>query len=127
MKRLTAAQLAPYRAKKLAEQGGRCALCGEAVAPGEEVTDHDHASGEIRGVLHRGCNAMLGHLENNRARNKLTSPTKFARFLANIASYLAARREDPVYYPTHRTPDEKRDLKNKRARAARAAIKKGNQ
>lgn len=46
-----------------AKQGGRCALCREL--PDEEhhpelVVDHDHATGEVRGLLHARCNALLG-------------------------------------------------------------------
>jgi hypothetical protein len=110
----------------LAQQGGTCALCGEAIPDGEAVADHDHTTGVIRGVLHRGCNAMLGHIENNRPRHKLTSIPRLTKFLANVVQYLYRKRpDDAPLYPTHRTADEKRELRNKRARRARAAIKKG--
>ena len=124
MNRLTTTKLAAYRKKLLEEQGGVCALCGEPIQ-GDDVLDHDHKTGEVRGVLHRGCNAMLGHLENNRPRNHLGSITRFAKFLASVVRYISQRREDPVYYPSHRTAEEKRELRNKRARAARAVMKKG--
>lgn len=120
--RLTAKILPQYRASLLATQDGLCALCKYPIQ-GDDALDHDHKTGEVRGVLHRGCNAMLGHLENNRARNFLTDPVKFARFLSNISSYLAKRRDDVVLYPTFRTADEKRELRNKRAREARARAK----
>jgi hypothetical protein len=82
--RLTAATLPAYRTKALALQGGGCALCGEHVAPGEAVADHDHTTGVIRGVLHRGCNAMLGHIENNRPRHKLTNIARLSKFLGAV-------------------------------------------
>jgi len=108
------------------EQEGRCALCFEPIAAGEAVADHDHATGQMRGVLHRGCNAMLGHIENNRPRHKLTSIPRLTRFLAGVVGYLYRKRSDDTpLYPTHKTPDQKRELRNKRARRARAAIKKG--
>lgn len=120
--RLTAASLSKWRADTLAKQGGNCALCGEPIQAGEAVGDHEHSSGVMRGVLHRGCNAMLGHLENNRPRHKLTSIVRFTRFLSNVVPYLSAKRpDDTPLYPSHRTPDQKRELRNKRARAARAA------
>lgn len=119
--RLTAAKVKAVRERMLAEQGGVCALCAEPVSSDEAVLDHDHSTGRVRGVLHRGCNAMLGHLENNRPRHKLTSLPRFARFLSRIVEYIYRRRDDALLYPTYRTADEKRDLRNKRARAARAA------
>lgn len=124
--RLTATTLPQWRFKTLQDQGGVCALCGESVSVGEAVGDHDHKTGQMRGVLHRGCNAMLGHIENNRPRHKLTSIPRLAKFLANVITYLYAKRpDDTPLYPTHRTADEKRELRNKRARRARAAMKQG--
>lgn len=123
-RRLTATTLPKYRAEALALQGGVCALCGESVKDGEAVADHDHATGVIRGVLHRGCNAMLGHIENNRPRHKLTSVARLSKFMSGVVEYLYRKRpDDTPLYPSHRSTDEKRELRNKRARRARAAIK----
>lgn len=125
MSRLTQKTLAEWRDKTLAAQGGRCLLCGEPIAAGEAVADHDHKTGHMRGVLHRGCNAMLGHLENNRPRNKLTDPVKFARFLSKAGGYIAGvGTHYPEQYPTFRNEEEKRELRNKRARTKRAKAKK---
>lgn len=123
-KRLTVRELAVYRKATLeGPQGGKCALCGLACTPAEAVADHDHKTGIIRGVLHRGCNAMLGHIENNGPRNNLASITRLTRFLAGVVPYLYLRREDAPLYPAYRTPEEKRVRKNKNAAKARAARK----
>lgn len=69
---------------------------------------------------------MLGHIENNRPRHKLTSVARLSKFLGAVVEYLYRKRpDDTPLYPTHRSADEKRELRNKRARRARAAIKKG--
>lgn len=124
--RLTAAALARYRTELLQQQNLTCALCGEVCTADEAVVDHDHKTGQIRGVLHRGCNAMLGHIENNRPRHRLTGIPRLTKFLSGVVPYLYRKRpDDTPLYPTHRTADEKRERRNKRARTARAAIKKG--
>lgn len=117
MERLKTTQVAAYRALLLDKQGGKCVLCGER--PEVPVLDHCHSEGHIRGTLCRGCNSLLGVIENNRKRYGLANITKLARFLSSVPQYLMHARH-PVLHPTHKTEDEKRELRNKRARAARA-------
>lgn len=117
--RLNLKQLAEYRAAATV-----CELCGGPFTEkNPRVVDHDHTTGEIRGVLHRGCNAMLGVIENGRARYQLRDLPRLLRMLKAIPEYISRRRDDAPLYPSYRTEDQKRDLRNKRARAARAAIK----
>lgn len=43
-------------------QGGLCALCRRATGASRRLSvDHDHATGEVRGLLCRPCNTLLGH------------------------------------------------------------------
>lgn len=119
MTRLTAKQLTEWRAATLVKQGGRCALCQLPIRPGNAVADHDHSTGQLRGVLHRGCNALLGKVENNAARYGVPN---LPAFLHGTVQYL----QRPAYqevYPTHRTEDEKRLARNAKARKARAVKK----
>ena len=126
MKRLTAKGLSDWRAATLEAQGGRCALCGMAVSTADPaVADHHHTTGQLRGVLHRSCNALLGKVENNHKRYGVRTAQHLAAMLKGMPTYLLQRiAEDAPLYPTHRTADEKREKRNAAARKKRAAAKK---
>jgi hypothetical protein len=72
--------LADY-AELLAQQGGKCAIC-EAPEPANKTldVDHDHKTGEVRGLLCTSCNRMLGHSEDSEVR------------LIGGAKYLSSRK-----------------------------------
>lgn len=123
MHKLKASELAAWRVKTLEAQGGVCLLCGAPPTTKQPaVADHDHVSGQLRGVLCRGCNSGAGVIENFRARYGLTDIPRFSRFLSRLVPYLYKDHGD-VLYPSHRTADEKRILRNKRATLARKARK----
>lgn len=126
--RLKATEVAAWRARVLAEQGGRCDLCGQPITEAP-VADHNHKNGSMRAVLHRGCNAMLGHLENNRPRHGLTDPVKFARFLFRVATYLTQHNVSPrpELHPSFKDAEQKRVSRNKKAVKARASKKKATE
>ena len=109
------------REQFLSEQQGLCAICYEPINENEAVLDHCHKTGQLRSVLHRGCNAFIGHLENNQARNKIT-PNRLARILQNFESYTKAQK--PILHPTHKTPEEKAQRAKQRAKRRRMAKKK---
>ena len=108
-------------------QGGLCQLCGKPIdttIKGEGVIDHDHDTGEIRGILHRSCNAAEGKAANAISRwgCKSSSYSDIVPYMRRLVEYL----EKPgtgMMYAMHKTPDEKRDARNKAAREARAALK----
>lgn len=51
-----------YEYIKLA-QGGKCLICGSR--PERLVVDHDHATGEVRALICRFCNFMLGNTKES--------------------------------------------------------------
>jgi hypothetical protein len=118
--RLKASEVPGVRAKILEQQSGVCVLCNRP--PEVPVLDHNHSDGYVRGVLCRGCNSLLGVIENNRARYGLKNITAFALFLSRVFAYLRDARY-PFDYPTHRTTDEKRIARNTKARKQRAESK----
>lgn len=55
----------------LQKQGGVCAIChrpGQVFAERNLHVDHDHATGQVRGLLCGGCNWGLGRFEDDTAR-----------------------------------------------------------
>lgn len=120
--RLKVSELKGYREKLYAQQGGVCALTHYPISPEQAVLDHCHSTGQIRGVLHRGVNALLGKLENNHKRYGVSLPMLCA-LGPNIREYLTADYSAMPSHPTHRTEDEKRIRRNTLATKARKAKK----
>lgn len=60
--------LSPERYEAIrAEQGEQCAICAAEQPGGNGAwhVDHDHATGEVRGLLCLKCNAGLGQLQDS--------------------------------------------------------------
>ena len=109
------------------EQDGNCPLCKKPIdvaIKGEGVLDHDHDTGEIRGVLHRSCNAAEGKISNAAARwgAKSASYKDIIPYLESLVDYLK-QPGTGMMYAMHKTADEKKDDRNRKAREARAAAK----
>lgn len=125
MRKIARTQLRPYTAEALAKQGGRCPLCGKRIiAASDAVLDHDHATGEVRGVLHRSCNAAEGKVAHAAGRwgAKSAAYSDILPWLRRLVAYL----EQPghgVLYPSYRTEEEKRMARNLKARKRRAEQK----
>lgn len=67
----------------LATQGGGCAICGSLTSRSETrpflYIDHDHDTGDVRGLLCSPCNSGLGHFHDDADR------------LISAANYLRAK------------------------------------
>ena len=125
--RITAAQAPQVRTALLQRQDHRCPLCESSLRANSKkkpALDHDHETGFLRDVLCLNCNGMEGKVFNlaRRAKADLTPQ----EWLANLLAYYQ-RHSTPqhggILHHTHRTAEEKRLLRNKRARARRAAAK----
>lgn len=128
MRKLARSMMRSWAARQVkVEQAGVCLLCQKPIdltIKGEGVIDHDHDSGEIRGVLHRSCNAAEGKIANAAARwgAKSSSYADIVAYLENVIAYLK-RPGTGMVYPMHKTADEKRDLRNAKVREQRAKVK----
>lgn len=122
MTRLKTTQVATVREELRKAQQGTCALCRMPCGPDEAVLDHDHSTGAIRATLHRGCNALLGKIENNHKRYGVRH---LGAFCSGVAGYLQAHitNRTGLFHPSHKSEEEKRLARNAKARKARAARK----
>lgn len=69
----------------LVRQGGGCAICSKPPGKISLHVDHDHETGEIRGLLCVGCNNALGHLHDD--------PGLLVRAISYVGRDLAPRAE----------------------------------
>jgi hypothetical protein len=72
--------------ERLADQGGRCAICDEEPEDRLQV-DHCHDTGEVRSLLCGGCNAMLG-----RSRDRPEILRRGAAYVEEHAARILAGR-----------------------------------
>lgn len=127
-KRIKASELPKIRKKLLDAQGWLCPLCERdlsMVKPRQRCVDHDHAltgpaAGAVRGVLCSNCNGNEGRIKRRIlcAQGHLTS----IEWLENLLAYWKkhATNQTGMIHHTFKTAEERRLLKNKKARIYRA-------
>ena len=118
------------------KQGGLCAVCQKEISlqvmgnKSDYVVDHCHETGEIRGVLHRSCNAAEGKVINAAGRwgAKSTKYSDVVPFLKQLVEYLeqAQLEGTGLMYPDHKTPEEKAQRARTKRNTA-AAIRRAKQ
>ena len=65
-RRIDKSEVQGIRNRIKAKQGNVCAICGRAFTKADyPVLDHDHDTGEVRGLLCHRCNAVLGLATDN--------------------------------------------------------------
>lgn len=99
MTRLTYTAVKTYREEQLVAQAYHCALCNEPIVD-DAVLDHDHKTGLLRKVLHRGCNSMLGKIENNMPRSRITIE-RLEAMCRNLVQYISTEHTD-ITHPTYK-------------------------
>ena len=131
MHRIKHTEIASIRNSIKIAQGNKCALCngsftdaklvkGKLVPKLRATLDHDHKTGLLRGVLCNNCNGMEGKIHNLVNRAKRDKDVE--DWLASLLEYWM-RPPSNLIHPKHKSADEKRLLRNKRARQKTAARK----
>jgi hypothetical protein len=107
------------RDKIQAEQNGECWLCDVKLSTVVPCLDHDHETGKIRGVLCGNCNGIEGKIHNlvRRAKRGMFKQDYLKRVIEYWLKHIVEPRSE--IHPTHKTPDEKRLRRNKKARERR--------
>ena len=101
MRQLSNKDLKQYRQELLQTQDNLCLLCSKTIPQDKAVLDHNHKSGQVRGVLHRHCNWILGKVERASARSGIPN------FL-DLAQMYLKRTNLLVLYPVKRKRKKKK-------------------
>ncbi len=117
--RLKVKDIPAFRERLIAVQQGECFICRVKLDTVVACLDHDHGSGRIRAVLCGNCNGIEGKIFNLCRRAKRERDE--AGFLVSILDYWDYWQKNPrpELHPSHKTPDEKRLRRNKKARQRR--------
>lgn len=130
--RIKAIDLPLVRAALLKRQDNTCPLCERNLSyikAQQRCVDHDHSkqgdsAGAIRGVLCSNCNGNEGRIRARVlcAKGHLSE----IEWLQNLVDYWVEHEENQtgLLHHTYKTPHEERLLKNKKARAYRAKLKR---
>ncbi len=123
--KLKTTQVASVLAQVIKKQGGKCAVCGHPFTQRDRpVLDHCHDKGFIRGALHNSCNGIEGRVKKlaQRGHKGISS----AKYVIGLGKYLEFHKTPKYNYihPSHKTADEKRIERNRKAREKRAKAKK---
>lgn len=120
MRRLKSTEVTPYKLKLYRDQGGICPLCLKPLPeqPSKYALDHCHITGEIRGVLHMGCNKAEGNIFNAVGRwgGMGKDYDVVIPYILRLVEYLQAPRNGVIYH-LHKNPEEKAEQQRKRANA----------
>jgi hypothetical protein len=103
--KLKSTEIKAYRETQLSHQNYKCALCGEDIQD-DAVLDHCHKTGFLRQVLHRGCNSLLGKIENSMPRSRVDI-RRLEGIAHNLVNYLTTTHTE-IRHPTHKTPEERK-------------------
>lgn len=108
-------------------QGNECGICSisfDKIPTRDVCVDHDHTQGHIRSALCRNCNGIEGKIHNLARRGaRGRGATDFLQRIQAYWERFAQTTDKSIYHPSHKSDDEKRLARNKKARLNRAKAK----
>lgn len=122
MRKLKVSEIKTVREQLLKKNNFKCGLCGLPISEDDAVhLDHEHKNGHIRDAIHARCNTTLGKIENHLVRAGFKTDEEKSSFLMNVWRYIKLHETDQsgLRHPSHRTPEEKRELAKKRRKDKR--------
>lgn len=131
MRKISRSQLKAWTIGHLkSKQNGKCILCEKEInlsvmgSKSDYVADHDHITGEIRGVLCRGCNGSEGKVFTAVATwgKQGFNTNNVVGFLKRLVTYLESEGTG-IIYPDHKTEEEVAIAAKQKANRA-AAVRK---
>lgn len=111
--KITRTDIPTLREYLIRQQDGKCWLCSIDLALVKPCLDHDHETGHVRGVLCNNCNGIEGKITNLARRARRNGTKK--QFLQKVLEYWDKPQNEAIH-PEFKNKDEKRLLRNKRAR-----------
>lgn len=123
--KISRSQLYAITMQLLHRQGGVCLVCEKPInvktvgRSSDYVCDHNHETGEVRGILHRSCNSALGKIDHAAGRwgAKSMKYEDIIPYLKKVVAYYeyVENTSTGIMYPNHLTPEEKAEkVKHKR-------------
>jgi len=100
MKQLKNSEVKNFREEMLLEQNNICPLCEQHINKNDACLDHDHTTGEIRGVLHSNCNSLEGVIKSRFTRSGVHKLTDLITYLNNLIVYLQ-KEHHKVLHPSN--------------------------
>lgn len=131
MEKIKRSDMPRIRNELYKKQGGICPISGRTLPKLMSTNlciDHDHTTGVVRAVLSKGINGLEGKVSNLLTRWGSCKTTKDKiDILRGLANYLELHQtpQTSYIYPLHKTPDEVRAARNKKARLAYTKKQKG--
>ena len=109
----------------MVKQNGLCPICGKdltRVATSNLAVDHDHTTGVIRALIHKGCNGLEGKLLRLlRTWGKAKGQHEAIEILKRVIRFweLHSTPQTDIIYYNHKTAAEKRAAYNAKRRRVR--------
>lgn len=103
-----------YRIITLEEQKGVCAICGKLPIENKKLNlDHDHETGQFRGLLCIKCNILIGWLENNDLKKAIDYIEKWDKIYEEDLKKMDKEKVVEIIKPIHKMTQEELDKKDR--------------